>query len=614
MSTPLPQTFGRYVLRERVGQGGMAEVFRATLAGFGGFERPIAIKRMFRDYGSDPAFVEMLTDEAKIVCQLAHPNIVSVLDAGEQDGYYYLAFEYIDGVDLFRLLQRHHETGRSLPVGLAAYIVAELCAALDHAHGRLAADGSALGIVHRDVSPQNVLLSLAGEVKLTDFGIAKAALRYTHTQAGLVKGKIYYMSPEQVLGQPIDHRSDLFAAGILLYECLTTQPLYNEVDTHKLYDLVSTANYQWPDDQRARVPEPLLAVVTQALQVSPAARFASGRAMREAIVVAMQRAGIVADREAFARYLRETYGLQEGRPSYAPVQPPRLTSHHQDERWNSQVSQVPVAMGDDPTHKSPNRPARVPLPKPAGLAPPQPQQLPSPAVASAKMAPLRTTGSNTPPPPVAVPPVAVPAVAVPPVAVPAVAVPAQPRPTQPRPLSEGVSPVRPNLRATGSTPAPRPTPAVPRPRPLSGAVPVPAEAKRTPAPTPVADDDSTAMLDQAEMARRIAEAAIADAAAPDSEAATRFTAAMADDAGDDTTKPRPKSLARRVDPPARRPSSSPSSSTPSSSSLSATFLPEPAVALDPDDQPASWQLLLVTSLVWAGVLMMAVYATLMSLS
>lgn len=406
----LPQNFGRYILRERVGRGGMAEVFRASLPGFGGFEKPVAIKRMFREFSHDAAFVEMLNDEAKIVSQLAHPNIVQILDVGRVGDEYYIAFEYLEGVDLFSVLQRHHEEQRDLPAGLACYIVAELCSALDYAHSRHTADGKPLGIIHRDVSPQNVLLSLVGEVKLTDFGIAKAAYRYTQTQAGLIKGKIYYMSPEQVLGQELDHRSDLFAAGILLFECLTTRPLYDEPDQKRLLDRVSRAQMTWPADKVGRVPPALRQVVEKALQARPADRYATGKEMRTALTTAAHDLGLWWEREQLGAYLRQMYSVAEDRPPDVRVHERLVHPERHDARWNSQVDAKAHSRegatkgeeagakrddtGDEATWRDPALPPRLPSWGPAGPKVPPPRaslaQQPGPGPRETAPPPLPT--------------------------------------------------------------------------------------------------------------------------------------------------------------------------------------------------------------------------------
>jgi serine/threonine protein kinase len=348
-ATRLPHAFGRYVLRERVAAGGMAEVFRGTLPGFGGFEKAVAIKRMYRQYSHDHSFVEMLSDEAKIVSQLAHPNIVHILDIGRVHDDYYIALEFIEGIDLFRLLQKQYEVGRDMSLAMALYIVAELCSALDYAHSRRTPDGQPMHIIHRDVSPQNVLISYLGEVKLTDFGIAKARYRHTQTQAGVVKGKIYYMSPEQARGGELDHRSDLFAVGILLYELLCTRPLYDEEEQARLITVVGKAEYEWPADKRARLPAQVIALCDRALHRQPAQRYQTGREFRSALLRVAEQLGHRMDREQFGAYVRKSFDIPDDRPPKV-----RESSVHDSTRdysvlhWASQIGPVPTSSDQKP--------------------------------------------------------------------------------------------------------------------------------------------------------------------------------------------------------------------------------------------------------------------------
>lgn len=510
----LPQNFGRYVLRERVGRGGMAEVFRASQSGFGGFDKDVAIKRMFREFSHDTAFVQMLTDEAKILSQLSHPNIVQILDLGQQGQDWFIAFEYIEGVDLFSVLQRHHEDGIDLPVDLACFVVAELCSALDYAHARRGADGEPLHIIHRDVSPQNVLLSLQGEVKLTDFGIAKAAYRYTQTQAGLIKGKVYYMSPEQVLGQDLDHRADLFAAGILLFEALTTRPLYDEPDQPKLFDRVSRAAWQWPADKLARVPEVLQKVVEKALEPRADRRYASGRELRQAIAAAARELNLSLDRESLGTYLRRLYGVEEDRPPTYGAHQAMVRPERQDVRWNSRVdvrvADIPLPpppdeLGDEPTSRDPMLPPRLPVtrqarPVPAGassgaipaLPPPGPPARPPGPVGAALPAAAAPQAPKAPPAPVA----AAPAKSAPVRALASkssVAPPSQREESEPPPLPPQLRSAEP-LRTADAPPAEAPKPAAAVARPVGPPVrpsprppgrPVPGDLP-PPAPRPLA--------------------------------------------------------------------------------------------------------------------------------
>ena len=219
MKQPIP--FGKYFLLERVNVGGMAEVFRAKTTGVEGFERLVAVKRILPDIAEDEEFVTMFKDEAKIAVQLTHANIAQIFDLGRADGSFYIALEYIHGKDLRAIMNRVRQRADQLPVAFACYVIMKVCEGLDYAHSKHDGAGQFLNLVHRDVSPQNLLVSYEGEVKIIDFGIAKAAGKAGKTQAGILKGKFGYMSPEQILGLEIDRRSDVFGVGICLYELLT---------------------------------------------------------------------------------------------------------------------------------------------------------------------------------------------------------------------------------------------------------------------------------------------------------------------------------------------------------------------------------------------------------
>src|SRR5262245_15295724 len=194
---------GRYKIARKVADGGMAEIFLATQLGREGFAKPVVLKRIHSSIYADPQFRNMFIDEAHISMSLSHSNIVQILDLGVGNGRYFLVLEFVDGWDLGRVLHRGSAVGMPLPRELGLHIVGDVCRALAYAHGKTDGDRS-MGIVHRDVSPHNVLLSEQGEVKLTDFGIAKAMNKREHTGTGVVKGKVAFMSPEQALGKPID--------------------------------------------------------------------------------------------------------------------------------------------------------------------------------------------------------------------------------------------------------------------------------------------------------------------------------------------------------------------------------------------------------------------------
>jgi serine/threonine-protein kinase len=222
MSDIQASQFGRYELLERLGAGGMAEVYRARYTAAPGITKPVVIKRVLGHYAQEPAFVEMFLNEARISVGLSHGNIVQVFDFGQVEGEYFLAMELVDGQPLSALLKKARAEGMTrLPAPLAVAIVIEMCRGLHYAHTRRGEDGEPLGLVHRDISPDNVLLSYEGEVKVSDFGIAKARLAgRPETDAGVVKGKYLYFSPEQAKGEPLDARSDVYAVGVVLYQLL----------------------------------------------------------------------------------------------------------------------------------------------------------------------------------------------------------------------------------------------------------------------------------------------------------------------------------------------------------------------------------------------------------
>jgi serine/threonine protein kinase len=257
--------FGPYRLVHQIAVGGMAEIHLAKTKGIAGFEKFVALKMIHPNFSQDQQFIEMLIDEAKLTVQLQHVNIAQTFDLGRVDDTYYITMEYVDGADLYKLLRKGSEMEIDTPVEVAAFIAKEVSNGLDYAHRKRDLDGRSLGIVHRDVSPQNVLISHSGEVKLVDFGIAKATMRARQTAVGVIKGKYYYMSPEQAWGEPLDHRTDVFSTGILLYEMLTGQMLYLEEDLHKLLDMVRKANIAPPSTLRSPIPPQLEKIVMRAL-------------------------------------------------------------------------------------------------------------------------------------------------------------------------------------------------------------------------------------------------------------------------------------------------------------------------------------------------------------
>jgi serine/threonine protein kinase len=260
-----PVPFGKYLLLDRISVGGMAEVFKAKSYGVEGFEKIIAIKRILPTMGEDRDFIKMFIDEAKIAGQLAHANICQIFELGRIDGSHFIAMEYIWGKDLLQIQNRLRKIKQPMPIAMACFSIAKVLEGLDYAHRKRDPLGRPLEIVHRDCSPQNVLVSYEGEVKVIDFGIAKATSRNSRTMAGVLKGKFGYMSPEQVRGLPLDRRSDIFALGTMLYECLTGDRLFQGETDFSTLEKVRNVDVRPPRELNPNIPVAVEAVILKAL-------------------------------------------------------------------------------------------------------------------------------------------------------------------------------------------------------------------------------------------------------------------------------------------------------------------------------------------------------------
>jgi CheY-like chemotaxis protein/tRNA A-37 threonylcarbamoyl transferase component Bud32 len=268
-----PGAFGRYQLLQKIGAGGMAEVYKARMKGEQGFEKIVAIKRIVPHMATNAEFVTMFVDEAKLAAQLNHNNITHIYDLGKVDAWHYIAMEYVEGKDLRTLLRLGKERGFPLPAELALFIAAKIANALDYAHRRPAPDGSELNLVHRDVSPQNILISDEGDIKLCDFGIAKAASKVSTTMSGALKGKLQYMSPEQAWGKRLDRRSDIFSLGSVLYEMLTGAPLFEGDTDMSVLESVREGEVAPPTSRGVEVPKRVDQIVLKALAKNPQERY-----------------------------------------------------------------------------------------------------------------------------------------------------------------------------------------------------------------------------------------------------------------------------------------------------------------------------------------------------
>ena len=288
----------------------MAEIYLARMMGTDGFSKLVVVKRLLHNLASDKEFVEMFLDEARINARLSHSNVVQVLDLGETDGQYYMAMEYVTGLSVAQVGRMAAQRLGEVPQGVACGIVAQACAGLHHAHETKLPDGSEMGIIHRDVSPQNLLLTYEGFVKVLDFGIAKAEGRATQTKAGMVKGKFAYMSPEQCTGEGIDRRTDIFALGIILFELCTSRRLFKRNSTFETYEAIIKCEVPDPSTVSSSVSKPVAAVILKTLSRKKEDRFPTAEAMQEALELAMRRSTIRGKSTDLARFLETNFSDQ----------------------------------------------------------------------------------------------------------------------------------------------------------------------------------------------------------------------------------------------------------------------------------------------------------------
>jgi serine/threonine protein kinase len=273
------ERFDQYLLLKRVGSGGMAELFKAKKVGIEGFERVVAIKRILPHLSSDEEFIEMFIAEAKLAARLSQRNIVQIYDFGKIDESYFIAMEYVPGKDLRTILKRCKARNMAFPLPLAVYIAKEVACGLNTAHNQKDNNGKSLNIIHRDISPQNILISYDGEVKVVDFGIAKAGT-HSKTSTGVLKGKVSYMSPEQAWGKPVDQRSDIFSLGLCLYEMLTGEKLFKgDTEINTLEKVREVSVDRRPSSLNHNVSSDIEAPVLKALAKEPNQRYQTARDM-----------------------------------------------------------------------------------------------------------------------------------------------------------------------------------------------------------------------------------------------------------------------------------------------------------------------------------------------
>ncbi len=305
-----PVPFGKYYLLERINVGGMAEVFKAKTFGVEGFERLLAVKRILPNIAEDEEFITMFIDEAKIAVQLQHANIAQIFDLGKVDDSFFIALEYVNGRDLRSIFDRMRSKGESLPIALACHVMMQVCEGLDYAHNKRDGQGRELHLVHRDISPQNVLIGYEGEVKLIDFGIAKAAGKASTTQAGILKGKFGYMSPEQVRGLPIDKRSDIFAVGIVLYELLTGERLFVGETDFSTLEKVRNVEIVPPSSYNKKIPQELERLMLKALARDPEDRYQNAIDLHDDLQSFLYSVGEFYSRKDLAAWMKKTFAAE----------------------------------------------------------------------------------------------------------------------------------------------------------------------------------------------------------------------------------------------------------------------------------------------------------------
>ncbi|HZI11969.1 MAG TPA: protein kinase [Myxococcus sp.] len=305
---PLLRPYGQYVLVRKLAEGGMAEIFLAKLKGTDGFERNVVIKRMLPHLSSIPDFVEMFRDEARLAAKLSHPNIVQIQELGFADGCYYICMEYLAGEDFSTTVRLAGRRRQYLPIPVVLRVLIDSARGLHFAHEFTNEAGLPLNIVHRDVSPSNLYLTYQGQVKVLDFGIAKAESRLANTRSGVVKGKYMYMAPEQAKGKEVDRRADVFALGVSLYEALThVRPFARENDLAVLNALLH-GEFKRPRELRKDLPQALEAIILKAMAFKPEDRYPSAEAFANALEAFLGEHLSVSGGAHLAAFLRAHFG------------------------------------------------------------------------------------------------------------------------------------------------------------------------------------------------------------------------------------------------------------------------------------------------------------------
>jgi serine/threonine protein kinase len=304
----LPSRLGKYELLMPLAAGGMARIYIGRSTGIGAFERHVVLKMITPERANDQTTINMFLDEARLAASLNHQNVAQVFEVGEDQGVHYLAMEYVHGQDLRAVLAKAGSGGTRIPLELALTVVAGAASGLNHAHERRGPDGVPLGIVHRDVSPSNIMIGYDGAVKLLDFGIAKATSRSVETQSGIIKGKFAYMAPEQCRGRDVDRRSDVFSLGIILYEISTQHRCFRADSDFDTMHRIVTGDVVRPTRLVQGYPQALEAIVMKALAIDAAQRYQSAGALLEALEAFAVSSRMSLSTMGLGRFMRDMFG------------------------------------------------------------------------------------------------------------------------------------------------------------------------------------------------------------------------------------------------------------------------------------------------------------------
>ncbi|HEY5241398.1 MAG TPA: serine/threonine-protein kinase, partial [Polyangiaceae bacterium] len=318
---------GRYRVVDEIGVGGMASVHLARMDGPGGFQKWVAIKRIHPHLVEDESFVNMFLDEARVAARISHPNVATVFELGKHEDTYWIAMEYLHGEPLREVMRRTEELGQPMPPEIACRVIADAAEGLHSAHELLGKNGEKLGLVHRDVTPHNLFVTYDGSTKVVDFGIAKFSSRMANTRAGTLKGKLAYMSPEQVAGEPIDRRTDVFALGVVLWELTTGQRLFRMESDLDTLAKVQECNVPRPSTIVRGYPIDLEKIVMKALAKTKNERYRTSREFSRALQSLLMRRGLFIASDEVAAYMMSVFG-------------DRIQKREAHLRWAAEVTQT----------------------------------------------------------------------------------------------------------------------------------------------------------------------------------------------------------------------------------------------------------------------------------